>query len=86
MPLLCQQIQLLADHRGSQAGVCVFTKPGDPEGGPGALQSQSLSGLQQTAVGIAMGGHDNTFRKKTVGDAGERDLVTEKNKPPPYKQ
>ena len=50
MPLLCQQVQLLANHRGSQRGVFLFTKPGDPEGRPGALQSQSLPSLQQVHV------------------------------------
>lgn len=51
LPLLRQQVQLLADHRGSRSGVPVLADTGDTEGRPGEIQSQPLPGLQQALVG-----------------------------------
>lgn len=50
LPLLCQQVQLLAHHCGAQPGVPLLTCAGDPEGRPGTLQSQPLPSLQQDLV------------------------------------
>lgn len=50
LPLLRQQVQLLAHHRGPPPWVCLLASTGDPEGRPGALQSQPLPSLQQDLV------------------------------------
>lgn len=50
LPLLRQQVQLLAHHCGSQPRVLLLACAGDPEGRPGTLQSQPLPSLQQDLV------------------------------------
>ena len=82
LPLLRQQVQLLAHHRGPQPGVHLLADAGDHEGGPGALQGQPLPSLQQDLV-VGGGGGGGEGRKsggRREEDIGRRCTNTSRKK------
>lgn len=75
LPLLCQQVQLLAHHCEPRPGVHLLAGAGDPEGGPGTLQSQPLPSLQQDLVVGGGGRRRASSRRKEKTRKRQEDVT-----------
>lgn len=72
VPLLCQQVQLLADHGGAAAAVCQRSSLRDSQGGAAPDSRQPLPGVHEELVGTEMQRNGNSLCQPRLDSAGCR--------------